>query len=214
MKSRFQRWGNKTAMLACIDPWHAWVRSGDVTSRLQCVRDLHLEPYVLGVAPDDEQLTAAEVISECHQRVIEFFLAFAAGTVKEGELNPRTDEPLTRRQKPYGKKVGTNTYYFRNVSPAWLAITAASVYPFLVAEKKEWDDLKQKSIAYPVTSLWPFKVLKRFTYFNKTFADRLQRAFRSYEAAGGKYYDESDEKAGEVEENDIMEDSNSCDDVF
>ena len=100
MKSRIQRWGNNKAMLACIDPLHQWVRKGNKDTRLECVRNLTLEPFVLDVAPENEPLTATELIAECHTLVVEFFLAFASGKVNDGEINTRTKKPLTDRQKP------------------------------------------------------------------------------------------------------------------
>jgi len=63
-------------------------------TRLECVRNLTLDPFVLDVAPKNESLSAPEVVAECHNHLVEFFLAFAAGQVNEGETNPRTGEPL------------------------------------------------------------------------------------------------------------------------
>ena len=211
MKSRFQRWGNKTAMLACIEPLHRWVRQGNVDTRLECVRNLTLDPFVLDVAPTNESLTAPELVAECHTHLVEFFLAFAAGQVNEGETNTRTGEPLTRRQKPYGNSVCTESYDFKSVSACWLSITGASVYPFLVVEKTDWENIKEKGIAYPVTQFWPTYILKRFIHFNQTFWQNLPTVFSSYEDAGGKYYNESDDDEGD---GDITDDSAGCDDVF
>lgn len=214
MKSRFQRWGNNKAMLACIDPLHQWVRKGNKDTRLECVRNLTLEPFVLDVAPENEPLTATELIAECHTLVVEFFLAFASGKVNDGEINTRTKKPLTGRQKPYGSKVGQTSAAFKSVSPSWLAITGASLYPFLVAEKEEWEDVKEKTIAYPVTSFWPGFILRRFVHYNQTFWEKLPSVFKSYEAAGGKYYPDSDEAEEDVGDGELMEGDAGCDNVF
>ena len=211
MKSRFQRWGNKTAMLACIEPLYGWVRQGNVDTRLECVRNLTVEPFVLDVAPENESLTAPALISECHTHLAEFLLAFASGKVNDGEVNPRTEEPLTRRQKPYGNQAGSVSNDFKNMSPCVLAITAASVYPFLAAEKTDWDQIKEKNIAYPVTKFWPTYILKRFVHFNHTYWGNMATVFRSYEEGGGKYYPDSDD---DEEEGDDTDDSVGCDDVF
>ena len=214
MKSRIQRWGNNKAMLACIDPLHQWVRKGNKDTRLECVRNLTLEPFVMDVAPENEPLTATELIAECHMLVVEFFLAFASGKVKDGEINTRTKKPLTHRQKPYGSKVGQTSADFKNVSPSWLAITGASLYPFLVAEKEEWGDVMEKTIAYPVTSFWPGFILRRFVHYNQTFWNKLPSVFKSYEAAGGNYYPDSDEAEEDVGDGELMEGDAGCDNVF
>ena len=198
-------------MLACIESFHGWVRQGNVDTRLECVRNLTVGPFVLDVLPKNETLTAPDLISECHTHLVEFLLAFASGKVNDGEVNPRTEEPLTRRQKPYGNKVGSVTYDFKNTSPCVLAITVASVYPFLAAEKKDWDKIKEKNIAYPVNRFWPTFILKRFVHFNHTYWENMATVFRNYEKGGGKYYPDSDD---DEEEGDDTDDSVGCDDVF
>ena len=212
IKSRLQRWGNKKAMMACLDDLHQWVRSGDVTTRLKAVRELHVDPFVMNVGPSGETLTHAELVTQSRTKVIEFLLQFAAGKVKEGEVN-NTKDPITQRQKPYGREACSSARGFKNLSPACLAITMASAYPLIVAEMDQWEDVLDKNIAYPVTSLWPTKVVKRHLHFNTTFFDKLEDVFESYEAADGKYFPEGEdeqEAGGEVAE----PSSSDCDDVF
>ena len=60
-------------MLACADSLHAWLRRGNLAARLQCVRELAMTPYVMDVTPVGESLTAAQMVTECHQEVVQFF---------------------------------------------------------------------------------------------------------------------------------------------
>ena len=174
-----------------------------------------MEPFVMDVAPTGETLTAAEMVTACHSHLVEFFLQFASGHVKAEEYNPKTGNLLSKRQPPYGTKVGSNSHYFRSVSPSWLAITAASIYPFLVADKKEWSDLRVKSFAYKITGFWPVRLLRRYNHFNNVYREHLQRVWRNYESTGGKYYEDDDDDDGPAEsESDIIDEGNSCDDVF
>ena len=202
-------------MFACVDRLHTWLRGGNLNARLQCVRELTLTPYVMDVAPEGEELSASNMVTQCHQQVVEFFLAFASGYVKDGEINPRTEKPLVSRQPPYGTKADTSSHYFRTVSPSWFAITAAALYPFLVAEKEEWEELRERTHAYPVTSFWPVTLIRRYNHFHNTYKEHLQSIFRSYESTGGTYFDE--DEAGtdsEVSDSQIIEEGNPCDNVF
>jgi len=214
MKSRLQRLGNKKALMACLEPIHRWIRSGHVDTRLKAVRDLHVEPFPLNVPPDGETLSRADLETQARKQVVEFFVKFASGTVLEGELNNQ-NEPLVHRQKPYGKEACQSAQGFKNVSPASLAISMASAYPFLVTEMNLWNNVVEKNIAYPLTSLWPAKLVKRFVHFNTIFFDMWEDVLQSYESAGGRYFPEDEEEDEEdADKGAVSSDTDDCDNVF
>lgn len=211
IKSRHQRWGNKKALMACLRPMHQWIRGGDYQTRLKAVRELHLDPFVLNVGPTGETLDHSALVQQSRSHVVQFLIKFASGFVEEGEVNNQK-EALVVRQKPFGKDAALSTRGFKNVSPANLAITMASAYPLLVAELVAWKDVNDRNIAYPLTSLWPVKLVKRFLHFNTTYFDKWHEVLESYEDEGGEIHPEAeDEDDGEPVPS---SESDDCDNVF
>ena len=210
MKSRLQRWGNKRAIVACARPLYEWVQKGDKGVRLTCVRELDLDPATSLPAGS---LPVKALVMECHALVVEFFLDFASGKVLPKEVNKKGDQILSR-QKPYSEGAGKDKDAFKNVSPAWFAISLATLYPFLAEDRKMWKDRLKSSVMYPVTSLWPAKVVKRYVHFANVVFKNIKRVFKNYEDLGGQYFQDDDGEQTPVEEADAQEDSSDCDDVF
>ena len=215
MKSRLQRWGNKRAVVACADPLYQWVREGDKKLRLECVRNLALDPSE--PLPEGELPTVKEIVTECHSKVVEFLLDFSRGKVLPGEKNKKGDIIL-QRQRPYTELISKETNNFKDAPPSWFGITLAALYPFLAADKTAWETLKT-TVAHPCTSLWPVKVVKRFCHFIDTFVELHQVVLHNYEKAGGIYHDnntnsEEDADKASEEETEGDEESEDCDDVF
>ena len=219
MKSRLQRWSNKRVIVTSVRPLHHWVRQGDKNVRLQCLRNLGLDPGT--TLPAEEPLPVKELVSMCHAGLVEFLLDFASGKVLPGELNKK-DEAITRRQKPYCEHAGKETNAFRNVPPPWFAVTLAALYPYLVEEQNMWTKRSKQSFAYPCTGLWPVKVVKRYVHFINVTTEKLTKLFDNYEKNGGEYYtmedgpsdDEDEDEAGDAAEEDEEQESSDCDDVF
>ena len=222
MKSRLQRWGNKRAILACARPLHHWVRQGDVTVRLQCVRNLGLDAET--DLPADETLTVKELVTMCHVGVVEFLVDFACGKVLPGEVN-KNDKIILQRQRPYSEGAGRDTNAFKNVPPPFFAITLAALYPYLVEEQSMWSKRTKQSFAYPCTGLWPVKVVKRYVHFINVTFGQLEDMFNSYEKFGGEYHTLDDNgPQSESEDGDAdaaadaaaeeEQESSDCDDVF
>ena len=209
MKSRLQRWGNKRAIIACAEPLYEWVRQGHKATRLLCIRNLYLP---LKPLPSEEQATVPELVEKCHTLVVEFLLDFARGKVLPGELNKK-EQVITKRQKPYSEAAGKDTDTFKNVSPSWFAITLACLYPFLADDKSAWPQRLKNDIAYPCTSLWPLKVVRRYTHFINTVFEKYTLVFSNYERLGGKYYNNPND-AEEETNTSVLDDSSDCDDVF
>ena len=141
-----------------------------------------------------------------------FFLDFASGKVLPDEVNKKGDK-IMMRQKPYSEYAGKETESFKNVSPACFAISLAALYPFLAENRSEWATRLKKNVAYPVTSLWPVRVVKRYVHFIKVVFDNIDRVFTNYEEEGGAYYSDED-GAGSAHDDDEEEDSSDCDNVF
>lgn len=214
MKSRHQRWGNKRAILACATPLHKWVRDGDQDVRLRCIRNMDL-PLAESL-PSGEKATAEQLVSQCHTQLVEFLLDFASGKVLPGELNKKNKE-ITKRQKPYSELGGRETDAFKNLPPPYFAYTLATLYPFLAEDTSAWPERVKTSVAYPATSLWPVKVVKRFVHFTNTVVDKHSCMLENYEKAGGEYYgneeSESPEEADE-DSDEVEDDPDDCDNVF
>lgn len=180
--------------------------------RLECVRYLDLDPETSLPAGE----TAKSLVTECHSLVVEFLLSFSQGKVLPGEVNKK-GEPIGVRQKPYGKDAGMETRAFKNVSPTCFAISLATLYPFLTDDIKNWPERLKSSVMYPCTSLWPVKVVKRYSHFINVVCKQLQCAFGNYEAAGGDYHlgeDSEDEGGTEEDGEEKSQTSEDCDDVF
>ena len=215
MKSRLQRWGNKRAILACVDPLYEWISAGDKDLQLKCIRNLGLDEDT--VLPKGEKQTVEELVQQCCELVVEFFLAFSSGKVKPGELNKKGDS-ITKRQKPYSNYAGQETSYFKNVSPACFGITLATTYPFLAEDRDMWSRRCQMA-AHPCTALWSVNVVKRFLHFIDTLYQKLPSVFEKYEEAGGQYYDAEDEDPSNEDEHGSRDDEDDeeeddCDNVF
>lgn len=211
MKSRLQRWGNKRAIIACASPLHKWVRDGDQDVRLECIRNLDLPPSTS--LPSGEEATVEQLVAQCHSGLVKFLLEFSSGKVLPGELNKKKAE-ITARQKPYSVYAGKETDAFKNVPPPWFAVTLATLYPFLAEDKSLWPERLRNNFAYPVTSLWPVKVVKRFVHFINTVVDKHSCMFKNYENAGGEYYKNEETDSDEEASVEVEDDSIDCDNVF
>ena len=112
------------------------------------------------------------------------FLDFASGKVLPDEVNKKGDK-IMMRQKPYSEYAAKQTNAFKDIPPSWFAVSLSALYPFLAADKTTWETLKN-TVAYPCTSLWPVKVVKRFIYFIDTLFSKHSKMFSSYQNMGGQ----------------------------
>ena len=77
----------------------------------------------------------------------------------------------------------------------------------------------KKSFAYPCTSLWPLKVVKRYVHFINITTDKISELFQAYENNGGEYYGNGEDEDEDVPDEDgdvteVEEESSDVDDVF
>ena len=211
MKSRLQRWGNKRAILACVDPLCTWIAAGDRDLRLKCIRNLTLDPETS--LPPGEESGVDDLVQQCQHLVVQFLVDFASGKVKPGEVNKK-DEVITKRQRPYANSAGQDIDAFKSVSPAAFGITLSSVYPFLAEDASLWKQ-RCKIAAHPLPAFWPVNVMKRFIHFIDTLYDKVPGVFENYEQEGGEYFQsEEEEEDSDEESDDACTEEDDCDDVF
>ena len=190
-----QRFTNKQAMSLCVGPLHKWIHAKPESrqERVACLRSLGR------LSDDDGEESGGDDDGEmddsrlCQSLVVEALLKYSKG--KEGN-----------KLKPYGDKAGELTSSFQSVPTTFFATTLASMYPFIVTEKRLWPAL-MKIAQYPIPQLWPKTVVKRYMHFQDVFHRQHDTLFEVYEADGGEYHGEppesSNDEADEEKQPDI-----------
>ena len=138
-------------------PLHNWVREGNKEARLKFVRALGDPGTVTLPLQDEPQDSCATLADEMAHEVVRTLVSFSMGTERQSDNG-------TYYHYPYGKKAATSTKAFKQIPDAWFAVTLATMYPFVVCDRKIWSTMLDK-FAHPLTGLWPWGVLYVF-YFN------------------------------------------------
>ena len=184
MKTRFQKWTNKSLVVACVPELHTWVRSGPKGSkkeRVECLKALTRS----STSPDDDGRT-------CQSLVVKALVQYSRG--KEGA-----------KVWPYGDKAHNTTGGFKKISSPTFAVTLSCMYPFIVEDKSKWDSLLGKSM-YPIKQLWPKGVICRFMNFNQAFHTNRKDIFDSYQASGGTFHGDTGGSSDDEPSNEDAED--------
>ncbi len=148
-----------------------------MNERLKCIRHL-------GDPTDEPTPASQEMASEMAFRVVETLVTYSVGRSGSGV---RGREGFNYGFYPYGKIPASSTEGFKNLPVDWIGTTLAEMFPFLRKDVKLWDEMRKKR-CYPMTSLWPWGVVRRHMTFQKNLRKRLTFLFEEYEKGGGEYH--------------------------
>ena len=138
----------------------------------------------MGDPNDDPTETTKELASQMAYHVVNTLVTYAHGRPGHGVIG---DKDYDYGFYPYGKIPSWSTKAFKNMPTPWLATTLAEMYNFLRKDPQEWDQMRKKR-SYPMTSLWPWGVVRRHMCFQQKFRAHKSFLFKEYEAGGGEYH--------------------------
>ena len=176
MKTRLQRWGNKSNIETCTQPLREFVNNGDRDLRLKFFRFMGMPPDFENVVLPNEKDTAESsqwLSVKTRAMIVDALMDYAQG-------------PQTGTNFPYGKGPATLKKKFKQVSSSAFSTTLSIMYP-IIAEPDESYESVLKEVSYPMTHLWPKGVVQRYLHFHRVFRLHRQNLFSDYESNGGKY---------------------------
>ena len=191
IKTKFQKWTNKQIIVQCVKPLNRWIKT-DKERRTQCF-------LALGAPLEGEELD--DLGRECQVLVLESLLRYSKGLNNDSKVHP------------YGSKAATNTDAFNKIPSPWFAATLACMYPFVVNDESQYPQLL-KQVQYPIPTLWPKPIVKRYIHFNNIVHRQREQMFKTYEDNGGDFHGPDEES--EYEDTPEQKDSQDldCDMVF
>lgn len=178
--AQMHRCTNKVLFSSCLRPLHEWVRKGNRRVRLHMLQTLRppADDWDCDDETEEEQ-DHVSLASDMAYEVLNALVLYAAG-------RPPSEENK-HGFHPYHKEASWSSKAFKQVPTACLSLTFAEMYPYVHSPMDKWESLRKKR-SIPMTSLWPWTVLRRHIKYFHMFNERREYLAQQYEEQEGEYH--------------------------